>query len=156
MDRPRIYVETTIPSAYFDERSAPAMVERREVTRRWWATARAKYDLRTSLAVREELERGPLHRTTEWVRLIENLPVLPITSGIGVIVSEYQSHRLLPVDDALHLALASFYRCDYLLTWDFNHLANENKFVHIQRVNARQGLFVPRIVAPSTLMGQEP
>jgi predicted nucleic acid-binding protein len=153
MDRPRIYIETTIPSAYFDERTAPAMVARRETTRRWWATARAKYDLRTSLAVREELDRGPSHRKTEWMRLIDDLPILPITPDIGLIVREYQKHRLMPADDALHLAVASFYRCDYLLTWDFKHLANTNKFVHIQQVNSREGLFVPSIVAPPTLMG---
>ena len=32
--------------------------------------------------------------------------------------------------DALHLAYASFYKIDFLLTWNCNHLANANKRQH--------------------------
>jgi len=34
MAKPRIYVETTIPSFYFEERPAPDIVARRDWTRR--------------------------------------------------------------------------------------------------------------------------
>ena len=55
--------------------------------------------------------------------------------------------------DALHLAFASYYECDYLVTWDYRHLANANKFQHIRRVNVKLGLAVPQIVTPRELMG---
>lgn len=57
-----------------------------------------------------------------------------------------------PTGDALHLALASFYRCDFLVTWNCKHLANANKFGHIRRVNNDLGLFVPLLVTPMELM----
>ena len=53
-----------------------------------------------------------------------------------------------PGGDALHLALASYHKCDFLVTWNCQHLANANKFGHIRRVNAMLGLFVPALVTP--------
>jgi predicted nucleic acid-binding protein len=153
MEPPRVYIETTIPSAYFDERPAPEMIRRREATRRWWADAVDTYALVTSSAVREELEKGPLHSRTTWLDLIKGLRRLRTVPAIETIALSYQQHKLMPADDAFHLALASFYRCDFLVTWDRKHLANPNKFRHIHSVNTRLRLFVPRIVSPSDLLG---
>ena len=58
-----------------------------------------------------------------------------------------------PGGDALHLALASYHKCDFLVTWNCQHLANANKFGHIRRVNAMLGLFVPALVTPLELLG---
>lgn len=153
MEPPRVYIETTIPSAYFDTRTAPEMIRRREATRRWWADAGERYELVTSVTVREELENGPAGRREAWLDLIEPLSVLGMTPAIEVITAAYAQHKVMPRNDALHLALASSYWCDYLLTWDFKHLANPNKFRHIQAVNARLKLPVPRIIAPLALGG---
>lgn len=56
--KPRVYVETTIPSFYFEIRKEPEMIARREWTRRWWDDERHHYDLVTSIPVLEELQRG--------------------------------------------------------------------------------------------------
>jgi len=155
MEKPRVYIETTIPSAYFDERSSPEMVARREATRHWWAAAGDVYDKVTSAVVCEELEKGPSHRRAAWLTLIEQLPLLQRNAVIGETASTYIRHKVMPsrpLDDALHLALASYHRCDFLLTWNYKHLANANKFGHIQRVNTLLGLFVPKIVTPSELL----
>ena len=53
--------------------------------------------------------------------------------------------------DAVHLAYASFYRMDFLLTWNCNHLANANKKTHIHIINARMDLFTPEIITPLEL-----
>ena len=68
----------------------------------------------------------------------------------------YIQHKAMPKDpagDALHLALASYHKCDFLLTWNCNHLANANKFTHIQRLNTLLGLFTPGLVTPLELIG---
>ncbi len=58
-----------------------------------------------------------------------------------------------PAGDALHLALASYHKCDFLVTWNCRHLANANKIGHIRRVNTMLGLFVPALVTPLELLG---
>ena len=58
-----------------------------------------------------------------------------------------------PEGDALHLAFASYYKCDILLTWNCKHLANEDKRDHIIQVNSALNLSTPRIVTPLDLLG---
>lgn len=55
MPRPRVYVETTLPSFYHDERSSADVVARRQWTRQWWQRALAENELVTSPAVIREL-----------------------------------------------------------------------------------------------------
>jgi predicted nucleic acid-binding protein len=154
----RIYIETTIPSFYFEARSEASMVARREWTRRWWVGARGRHELVTSEAVIEELSRGDFQAREECLRLIEELPLLPVESAVAELVQTYIVRRVMPrnpVGDALHLALASYHRCDFLVTWNCSHLANANKFDHIRRVNAMLGVFVPTLVTPLELLGDE-
>jgi len=47
----------------------------------------------------------------------------------------------------------SYYGCDFLVTWNCNHLANANKFDNIARVNGILKLSVPKLVTPLELLG---
>ena len=78
--------------------------------------------------------------------------------AIADIVEAYIQHRLMPADplgDALHLAIASYHKCDFLVTWNCRHLANANKFSHLRRLNTILGLFVPALVTPLELLGDD-
>jgi hypothetical protein len=84
------------------------------------------------------------------------LPGDETDAAVLEIVQAYIQHRIMPADplgDALHLALASYHRCDFLVTWNCKHLANANKFGHIRRVNAVLGLYNPSLVTPLELLG---
>ena len=156
MSKTLVYVETTIPSYFHEKRTAPEIVARREWTRRWWANAATHHLLVTSEAVIHELKDGPSEHQSDWMGLIDTLPLLSIDAAIGEIVAAYIHHRLMPSSpegDALHLALASYHECDFLVTWNCRHLANANKFGHIRRVNSMLGLFVPALVTPLQLLG---
>ena len=37
--KPKVYIETSIPSFYHEVRSEPSMVARRDWTRQWWDNA---------------------------------------------------------------------------------------------------------------------
>jgi hypothetical protein len=155
--RRRIYIETTIPSFYFEVRSEPEMAARRNWTREWWAAASSRDELVTSEAVLEELSAGDHPRRADCLTMVASLPLLAIESAVAETVEAYIAHQLMPRDpggDALHLALASHYRCDFLATWNCRHLANANKFDQIRRVNGILGLFVPALVTPLELLGE--
>lgn len=156
MLKTRVYVETTIPSMYHEVRTAPDVVARREWTRQWWKIAGSQHDLVTSPAVLDELSEGVPERSAQRLALIAELPLLPVEPPVVEIVQAYIQHKLMPGDptgDALHLALASYHKCDFLATWNCRHLANANKFGHIRRVNTLLGLFVPALVTPLELLG---
>lgn len=156
MALPSVYVETSIPSFYFEARSEHAMRARRDWTREWWAHAQQRYRLFTSEAVLDELGRGDYPSKSDCLALLQSVPVLPVQPAVAEVVSAYIRHRVMPADpagDALHLALASLHKCDFLVTWNCAHLANANKFGHIRRVNTILGLFVPTLTTPLELLG---
>src|SRR5437868_3407384 len=155
MGRPLVYVETTIPSFYHERRTTPEIVARRTWTRQWWDVAAGSFELATSPAVVEELSHGPADRRQEWLALIQDLPLLQVEPAVLEVVQAYMAHKLMPAGlggDALHLALASYHKCDFLVTWNCAHLANANKFGHIRRVNTLLGLFVPTLATPLELL----
>jgi hypothetical protein len=112
----------------------------------------------TSIPVIEELQKGKHPKKNDALTLISMLPILPIESEIYEIVDSYIKHGVMPKDprgDALHLALASYHRCQFLLTWNCAHLANANKFEHIRHINTILGLFVPILTTPVELLEWE-
>jgi hypothetical protein len=153
--KPKVYIETTIPSFYHEVRTEPDMIARRQWTQEWWDRAGEYCDRVTSLAVLDELADGDYPNKRQILSLVENLPLLSLVSEIGPIVRSYIEHHVMPNDpggDALHLALASYHECDFLLTWNCRHLANANKFGHIRTVNEMLGLYVPVIATPLELI----
>jgi hypothetical protein len=106
----------------------------------------------------DELAGGNPERGAERLALIRSLPILPLEPAVLEIVTVYVRHKIMPADpagDALHLALASYHKCDFLVTWNCQHLANANKFGHIRRINMMLGLFVPQLVTPLELLGDD-
>lgn len=153
-----VYIETTIPSFYHETRLAPEMVARRRWTRRWWDQRARRFRLVTSDGVIAELLEGDYPAKAEIVRLISDLPRVEVVDEIAAIIDAYIANQLMPrerLGDALHLALASYHRCDFLLTWNCSHIANANKFEHIRVINSRLGLSVPALVTPMELLGEE-
>ena len=156
--KPRVYIETTIPSYYHETRHTLAAVAWRDATRLWWDECRAPYDLYTSAYVLLELDRAPASKARAALRLIKNLPLLDEPAGFEDVVAHYIEHRLMPDDargDAAHLALASMHGMAFLLTWNCRHLANANKVRHLGVLNARLGLPVPVITTPLTLIAED-
>ena len=153
-----IYVETSIPSFYFETRERTRFQAMREWTREWWDVAKVRDTLVTSEAVFAELSRAPEPKRSEASTLLKPLPVLAGGPDVDTIVDAYLVHKLMPRDalgDARHLALATFHRCDILVTWNCKHIANAHKLAHIRNVNASMGMETPLLVTPFELLENE-
>ena len=151
-----IYLDTTIPSYYFDER--PEIKLHADLTRRWWNEERHLYNLYISELVFEELHTGTYPHQDEIIKLVANLPRLAIESDLEEIIEVYLKNRLMPqkdIGDAVHLALASYYKIDYLLTWNCQHLANVNKQEHIRVINMLIGIHTPEIITPLEIFSEQ-
>lgn len=150
------YIETTIPSFYHEVRTEPEMVARRDWTRRWYDVAVTSDRIVSSAAVLDELQRGDFPSRDDCLGMLNTIEMLELNDPVFEIVAAYLANKLMPADpfgDALHLALASYHRCDFLVTWNCQHLANGNKFGQIRRVNGILGLFTPELVTPMELLG---
>jgi hypothetical protein len=154
--RPRVYLDSTIPSYYFDERAE--ILNYVQDTRRWWDKEAKAYDLWISQTTLRELAKGEHPQKEKILAFVKNLSVLPEDPKILEITKVYIEHKLMPANlegDATHLAYASFFDFKYLLTWNCNHLANANKRRHIEVINIRLGLAIPLIVTPQMLVKEE-
>lgn len=112
-------------------------------------------EMLVSRAVWKELSRGRPEEVVQRLALIDDLKVLRSSAAIVATADTYIHHKLMPQDpegDALHLALASHYRCNALVTWNYHHWANANKLDRIRVLNEELGLFVPRICTPKALL----
>ena len=154
-----IYVETSIPSFYFETRPEPENQARRNWTRDWWDLAIWQDQLVTSLAVIRELESTPEPKQSDCIGLLSALPLLETTSEIDELVNQYIFSKVMPDDadgDARHLALAPFHKCDIPVSWNCRHIANANKTRHIEHVNRKLGFDTPKLITPLELVGEEP
>jgi hypothetical protein len=151
----KYYIETSIPSSYYETRTNVRVLAMPEWTKQWWHLQKSDGFVQTGAPVIVELLEAPDPKKENCLRLIKNLPVLEYTEEIDEIVNVYIKHKIMPnesMGDAAHLALASFYKCDFLVTWNCKHIANANKFDHITRINSILGLFNPKLVTPFQLL----
>ncbi len=146
-----IYLETSVIGAYLDNGDQ----FRRDMTIRWFEHELTEYEVFSSQLVRRELERvGEPHRKG-YLNLIEPFKELEVTEEVAILAEGYISrgifHRRL-MADAFHAAIASFYKIDYLVTWNFGHLANVRKQARIRLFNTAAGFFSPLIITPEFLV----
>ena len=154
--KPSVYIDTSIPSYYVDTRPSLEVHIRR--TRVWWDEEWEYYQVYTSPFVLRELSEGDFPNKPQAIELAHRASLLNPTPEIDEIVRDYLDNFLMPISDdrdGYHLAFTSFYKIDYLLTWNCEHLANVNKRRHIAKINQRLELFVPIITTPLELLPSE-
>ena len=154
--RATVYIETTVPSYYCDNRTELAANIAR--TRQWWDEERREYECFISEVVLDELSEGDYPGREMCLALVDGIPELEITEEIVQIAAIYQTRKLMPhvpPRDALHVAIVSYYRLDFLLTWNCRHLANANKTRHLRELNLELGLYIPQLVTPDQLQPWE-
>ncbi len=143
----RIYLDTSIFSAYFDDR-AP---DRRVQTKEFWARI-AAFDASTSELTREELEKTPdAARRTKLLKLLESLTLHPVTEEMKRLTQNYVKAGVFTpamLNDAVHVAAAVLTRQDILLSWNFKHMVNRTRRAKVNEVNVLLGLPSIEIIAP--------
>lgn len=148
-----LYLETSVIGAYLDN-GEPF---RRDLTIRWWEREMSEYRPVASLLVQRELERMPEPHRSGYLKLVQPLEQVELADEASILAEGYISrgifHRKF-IADALHVALASFHKIDYLVTWNFGHLANVRRQARIRLFNTAAGFFVPMIVTPEFLVSE--
>ena len=154
----KLYLETSVFSFYYDNRLDPEVVARRNWTRQFWENCVGRHSMMTGSAVLVELSKGAKLHKQDALNLALSLPSVDVNEDIKEIAAVYVHHLVMPKDplgDALHLALASYWKFDYLVTWNCRHLANANKISHIKRINAGLDLRTPAMITPLELSGEK-
>jgi predicted nucleic acid-binding protein len=157
MVRKKVYIETSVVS-YLTARPSSDLVAAawQRVTMDWWDSRREKFDLFASEVVIEEAGRGDEVAAARRMEALAGIPLLAITDEV-VTLSEGLIRRGVlarqAIGDSLHIALAAVHGVDYLLTWNYRHIANAESKPLIRKVCLENGFGYPEICTPQELMG---
>jgi hypothetical protein len=152
--KPRIYVETTIPSylAAWPSRDLLRAAQQ-QMTREWW-DRRASFDLFISPLVLVECQAGDATAAADRLAAIAGIPLLDQTDAVIALAEELVKTVPIPpraVADAVHIATAAVHGMQYLLTWNCTHIANVVLRTRIEAACRKFGCEPPLICTPPEL-----
>ena len=154
--KPRLYLETTIPSYLVARRSRDAIIHGQQAaTHQWWEHQRNDYDVFVSEFVDIEAGRGDAEMAIARAAAMQGLPRLAATEEVRELAAEILNTGLIPAKaevDASHIAIAAVHRMDILLTWNCTHIHNIAISRQIERICVRAGWPCPAICTPFDLL----
>ncbi len=155
---PSVYIETSIVSYLVARPSRdPLMAERQRQTREWWDTRRSDFALFTSNTTLREASVGEPAMARERTSVLAGIALLLMRPEVGVMAEALLERSLLPrraEADAYHISYAAVYEMNYLLTWNFRHIANPQMYPRIERACLELGFEPPALCTPTELLGR--
>jgi predicted nucleic acid-binding protein len=146
----RYYFDTSIFGGYFDDEfSAETRALFNQVNE-------GKIICLFSDLIAKELNSAP-SRVRE---LFDNLPTqskesLPVNQEIAILAEEYINQKVVGKtsrDDCIHIATATIYHANALVSWNFKHIVNSNRIIGYNQVNSLHGLPEITIKSPREII----
>ena len=151
MAKQKVYLDTTVPSAYHDSRTP----ERQRQTMNFWREILPKFDAFISGLVLREIAATPNESRRERLTdLVRDITVLDLDAEAIALAQEYIKREIFPekyISDANHVAVAVTNGIGYLCSWNFTHLVKVNTRREVNLVNALSGYGSIEIAAPAEI-----
>ena len=151
-----VYIETSVVS-YLTSRPSRDLViaANQAITREWWTGAADRFETYASQLVVAEAAAGDPSAARDRLAIIESMMLLGTTPEAAALARRLVESAAVPrraADDAAHIAIAAASGVDFLVTWNFRHIANAALRVRINRVCLEAGYEPPIICTPNELM----
>ena len=142
----RIYIDTSVFGGHFDEEFAEHTIPLFDRLKN------NEFTLLFSTVTQEELTNAP-ENVRELVKSIkiDNTEFIEITPEAIDLASEYISEKVIgqtSFADCLHIAMATVYRADYLISWNFKHIVNVHRIRGFNSINIKNGYKLLEIRSP--------
>jgi hypothetical protein len=156
MDRPTVYIETSIVS-YLASRPSrdPVTLRNQQLTHARWNQRRHDYELFSSPLTTVEASRGDPAMVQRRLAFLAGIPECPVPAGLPDVARLLRTGIPLPDNartDARHMALAAMNGLVHLLTWDRKHIANPRMGKKIEALLMSRGYSAPVFYTPAELM----
>jgi hypothetical protein len=86
--------------------------------------------------------------------MVRRLRYLRVTKAARDVVQDILRGKIVPVNkaaDAAHLAISAVHRIDYLLTWNYAHMANPAVQARFDQLCQAVNLTAPLMVSPESI-----
>lgn len=154
--RPKVYLETSVISYLASWPSRDLIVAaNQQLTQEWWQVRAQDFDLYISQLVIQEASAGDENAVQRRLETVESIPLLTLSEEVAAFAEALVTEGPMPreaVEDALHIAVATLNGMDYLVTWNFKHIANATMRYKIERVCRLAGYEPPIICTPQELL----
>ncbi len=151
MSKATVYLDTTVPSAYLDDR-AP---DRQRLTHQFWVERLPDFEPVISTIVLLEVRDTPdADKRAKMESLLAGFQVLTFDEEADGLAQEYVKRGIFPekyASDANHVAAAVVNGIGYFVSWNFRHLVKVQTRRETNLVNALKGYGAIEIVAPPEL-----
>ncbi len=151
-----VYIETSVISYLTAKPSRDIVIAgHQQTTYEWWNHQRKKYECYISKIVMSEIEQGDKSAALKRIEAVKNISLLEYNVEIEELGIVYMKLFDIPYKsklDALHLAFASWYRIDFLLSWNYKHISNAIVNIKLNEYNSKNNLFSPILCSPEELM----
>ncbi len=154
--KPKVYIETTIISYLAARPSRDLIVAgHQQITHEWWQTARPNFAAVSSQLVAREAGAGDSEAAAARLAFLTGLTLLEISEEALTLTQRLLQSKAIPQEfpeDALHVAVAVVNGIEYLLTWNYKHLANAGMRSKIEATCRELGYEAVVICTPEELM----
>ena len=136
----RLYLETTVFNYYFD----PEREGHGDVVKLFEAIGAGRYEGYASTLVVDELEEAPEPKRSDMLALKDNygITVLDATTSVAYLAELYIENGVIPASkryDSAHIALASIYGIDIVVSYNFQHINREKTRRLSTVINQQEG-----------------
>jgi hypothetical protein len=161
MDKPKIYLETTMFSFFYEKRTAPPYLElKAEVHRVFELIKAGEYEAYTSPYALREINNETNQEKREKMKALCfacGAVMLPITKEVERLAGLYVQEGAVSSaweTDAAHIAVAAVNGLDFIVSLNFTHIVRPWTIERIRRVNRRKnyqgiGIYKPAEVLAS-------
>jgi hypothetical protein len=145
MGKPKIYLETTMFSFFYEERQEARYQELRNQTRQVFDLIKAgKFEPFTSAYATDEIEDEPdIVKRENMKGLVRDygIKLLKDTDEVKRLAALYIQEEAMPAAypvDAAHIAIAAINGLDFIVSLNFGHIARPWTIERVRRVNGRE------------------
>jgi predicted nucleic acid-binding protein len=155
MEKLKIYLDTSVISAYFDFRKPL----RQLITQKWFQNEIGNYDLYISSLVLEEINNNSNNiLKSNMLHLLNEIgvSVLEIDKQ-SIKLAEHYRKEIIPKEfnDSLHLAISTINNLDAIVSWNFKHIVNLKTINVIHLINVKNNYKIIEIVSLENLGGDK-
>lgn len=154
-NKKHLLIDTSVMLGIFDDDTP----ERQACTEKFWDKCRTEvYELFVCPVFDEEMENMPEEYIRQIEDLVKNLGIkrLPKKKSAEQLAEDYKGEPLKTArGDRRHLAYATEYKCDTVVSWNMHDIVNAATYKGINGVNMKKGKKTITVETPAILLGEE-
>jgi len=150
MTKETLYLDTSVPSAYYDEGAK----ERQKETIKFFSEKIKDYEVYLSDVTIAELEENEEPLRGKLLYLVKDFIELPTTEEVVKLADTYIENGIIPKnhkEDALHIAIATVNKIEIVTSWNLEHIVKLKTRREVNATNILKGYKTIEIVLPSEL-----